>query len=129
MVDPILAGLVDATGRDTALALPVTILTRGVVAEGVLVSEARWLDEMATVLEAGGAGAAVLGGVFRAARVSVELAQVEGDAPGGVVHLVDARLSAGGQLVSVGLWRVQLAAVDGWKLGAALPQRLRVVEG
>lgn len=129
MQDPILAGLVGATRQSTNLALPVTLLTRGLIAEGLLVSEARWLDELAAVLEAGGEAAAALGGVFRGARASVELAAAAGDSTGALVHLLAASIRSGTDVVATGLWRVALDAVDGWKLGAALPDRLRAVEG
>lgn len=129
MQDPILAGLVGATRESTDLALPVTLMTRGLVAEGLLVSEARWLDELAAILEGGSEALAALGGIFRGARAAVELATAAGDSTGELVHLLGASVRSGDHLVATGLWRVALEAVDGWKLGAALPHRLRAVEG
>lgn len=129
MQDPILGGLVGATRQSTELALPVTLMSRGLVVEGLLVSEARWLDELAALLEGGGETLVALGGIFRNARATVELATAAGDSTGEIVHLMGASVRSGDQLMATGLWRVALEAVDGWKLGAALPERLRAVEG
>lgn len=129
MQDPILAGLLNATRQSTDLALPVTVMSSGLVAEGLLVSEARWLDELAALLETGSDALVALGGIFRDARAAVELATAAGDSTGGIVHLMGAAVRSGEHLVATGLWRVTLEAVDGWKLGSALPERLRAVEG
>lgn len=127
--DPILAGLVSAAAQSTNLQLPVTLLSRGVTIEGQLVSEARWLDELANALEQGTAGTAELGAIFRRARMSIEMARAVGDDISPIVHLIAAIIRSGDRVTSAGMWRVRLDAVDGWKLGAALPQHLRAVEG
>jgi hypothetical protein len=127
--DPILAGLVDAVRQHTALELPVTLLTRGLVAEGQLVAESRWLDELAAVLERGSPAAAGVGAIFRDAGAAVEMATAVGGETGELVHLMGASVRHGDVLVAAGLWRIRLAAVDGWKLGSALPAGLRAVEG
>lgn len=128
MSDPLLARFVAMVRDHSSLQLPVVVMSSGVIAEGHLVSEARWLDEMATVLEAGGAGAAAFGSWFREARAHVELAGAVGAGDDQRVHLMKAVLRSGGQLSSVGLWRIELGAVDGWKLGTALPDaQLRAV--
>lgn len=129
MQDPILAGLVTAAAQSTTLQLPVTLLSRGVTIEGQLVSEARWLDELADALEHGTRGTAELGAIFRRARMSVEMAGVVGDQASPLLHLIATTLRFGDQVTATGMWRVRLDAVDGWKLGAALPQHLRAVEG
>lgn len=129
MDDPILAGLVSAVRQNTATQLPVTLISRGLVAEGQLVAEARWLDELAHLLEAGSPAAAALAGVFRNASAAVEMAAAVGGETGELVHLMGATVRAGDVVVATGLWRLRLAAVDGWKLGRALPEQLRAVEG
>lgn len=129
MQDPILAGLVSAAAKSTELQLPVTLVAAGLIVEGQLVSEARWLDEMASLLEAGSASAAELGAIFRGARASVEMAGAVGDPGSAIVHVIRSTVRSGREIVAVGLWRIRLEAVDGWKLGAAMPQHLRAVEG
>lgn len=128
MSDPVLLGLISA---GAPLGLPLTLLSSGVVIEGVTTSEPAWFDRLAEVLEAPGTrSAAAVASGFRGIRMAVELEQIAQDAAGTStgpehVHLVDATLRSGGEVQSVGLWRVRIEAVDGWKLGAALPQHLR----
>ncbi len=129
MQDPILAGLVAATAQSTTLQLPVVLLSRGLTIEGHLVSEARWLDELANALEHGTSGTAEIGGIFRRARLSVEMADAVGDPTSPIVHLLGCTVRSGDRAMATGMWRVALEAVDGWKLGTALPPHLRAVEG
>lgn len=124
MRDPVLAGMV-ATGAE--LGLPVTLLSRGSTIEGRLVTAERWFDLLAEALEAPGTpGATHVAGIFREVRMAIEL---EGVARGvaGIgrqtdrVHLVDAVVRSGGAVLAVGLWRLEIDAVEGWKLGLAVP--------
>lgn len=125
MRDPILAGLVTATSANSELEFPVVLLSGGLVIEGTLVSEGRWLDELAGMLEAGPGRAASFGRVFREAGAAVVMAAAVGDAGGGLVHLLGATIRSGAGLHGVGPWRLVLEAVDGWKLGRALPEAVR----
>lgn len=118
--DPLLASFVAAGRATPTLAMPVTLLVAGSVIDGEMVSEAVWLDALATALEAGGPSAAALGDRLRTVKVHVEMAAEDG-VGSDLVHLRGARVHAGGRVVSAGLWRVGLTAVDGWKLGAPLP--------
>lgn len=126
MRDPVLGGMVANGAR---LGLPLTLLSGGVVVEGVTATEPAWFDRLAELLEAPGSpGASEVAKAFRGIRMAVELDGIAHEAEAGsagadFVHLVDATLRAGGELQSVGLWRVDLDAVDGWKLGRALPTK------
>lgn len=122
--DPVLAGLL----TQAELGLPLTLLSGGVVVDGVTTSEVRWLDELAELLEVPGSPAAA--GVargFREVRMAVELQHVVTSEREVVewVHLMNAKVRSGGRLEAVGLWRVAVDAIDGWKLGEALPAALR----
>lgn len=129
MRDPVLAGIV-GMAHDQGIELPVTLFVAGSTVEGVVVSEPRWMDRLAEVLEApGSAGAGSIAQVFREIRMTVELHAITEPGLRDFVHLVDAVVRAGHELQSVGLWRIRVEDVTGWKLGPALPARLRAVEG
>lgn len=120
MRDPILAGLASATAANSQIEFPVVLITGGLVVEGTLVAGARWLDEIAALLEAGGQRAASVGGVFRSAAAAVTIdAAVGGARDGEILHLLAATVRSAGRVEAVGHWRVALDAVDGWKLGTA----------
>lgn len=125
MRDPILAGLVSATADNSELEFPIVLISSGLVIDGTLVSERRWLDELAGLLEAGPPRAALVGRVFREAAVSVGMAAALGDAGSGILHLAGASVHSGGQVEAVGLWRVAVDGVDGWQLGRARPEAVR----
>lgn len=126
MRDPVLAGLL----TQAELGIPITLLSAGTVVEGVTTSEVRWFDQLAAALEAPGTPAAgAMAGGFRDVRMAVELTDIAaGGMPVEHLHLVEAQVRSGGRLVAVGLWRVAVDAVDGWKLGRALPGALRTAE-
>jgi hypothetical protein len=126
--DPILAGLVAGVRQHTATQVPITIISSGLVAEGQLVAESRWLDELAQVLEAGSPAAGAFGTIFRTASLAVEIDTAVGGDSDELLHLMGAVVRNGETVVATGLWRLRLDAVDGWKLGTALPH-LRAVEG
>lgn len=129
MGDPVLAGLVAGVGRSSTVLLPVTLMSRGLVIEGDLVAESRWLDELARLLDAGSPAVAELGRVFREAGVSSVMASAVGDNTSSeLLHLVSATVRAGQETLSTGLWRLRVDAVDGWRLGRSVAP-LRAVEG
>lgn len=131
MTDPVLTGLLRVVQRDSAVQLPITLLSHGVVVEGLLVGDSRWHDEVARALDGVSDQVQVLADAFRENGLRYEMAAAVGDKAIGRIHLLEAVLRSGGQVVSVGMWSIETTAVDGWKLGSALPRPnpLRAVEG
>ncbi len=129
MRDPVLASMVRTAGV-TGLELPITLLVSGRTVDGVIVGQAKWLDLHAAALEAPGSpAAAAVANVFREARMAVELDNVAEHAQIELIHMTGVTIRTGETLQAVGMWCVAMEAVEAWKLGSALPQRLRAVEG
>ncbi len=128
MRDPVLVALAGAADG-SGIGLPVTLFVAGSTVEGVIVSEPKWMDRLAEILEAPGTpGTDMVAGVFREIRMTVELDSIAGPGARDFIHLVDVVMRTGEQLQSEGLWRIRLDAVLGWKLGSTVPG-LRAVEG
>lgn len=129
MRDPLLAAMVRSAG-DTGLELPISLLVSGSTVDGVIVAQTKWLDLLAAALEAPGSPAAsAVGKVFRELRMAVELHAVDDPREVELIHMTGVTVRTGETLQAVGMWCISIDAVEGWKLGAALPHRLRAVEG
>ena len=104
-IDPVLEQLVHAVNESGQARVPITISAHGTLVKGVLIAQEAYFSELAE-------GSPLLSALQPASGLLGKEYAKEVDA-GSARHL-HVRADAGEE----GLWRLSLAAVDGWKLGA-----------
>jgi hypothetical protein len=111
-VDPVLRELVRSVNESGQAAVPVTVAAGGSVLTGTLIAQERYFAELVEgnpLMSALEPTSGLLGKEY------AKDVDTESDYH---VHLRAARVTGAGGGAE-GLWRISLAAIDGWTLGAA----------